>query len=340
MLFGAGVLLFTSKAIEKGRRSGPLHDRRMFWLLVFGMMHGYLVWYGDILVAYALCGMLAFVFRKAKISTLLVVGAVFFVVPVLLSLFGYATMDMWPQESIDENLKSWKPALADIAKEIELRSGSWTTQMEYRVPMTIFMETFVFFWFVFWRVLAMMLLGMALFKSGVLSAAKSNAYYIRMTLIGLVCGLALSSMGVYQNFEAEWEMGYSRFVGSQFNYFGSIFTALGYIGIVMLIAKSHVLQGFKKVMSAVGKMAFTNYILMSMIGMFIFYGNGLALFSQVERSEQMLFIAGVWIVMMIISPLWLKHFRFGPLEWLWRVLTYMKMQPFKKASDSAPSVTA
>ena len=331
ILFGAGLVLFTSKAIGKGHRAGPLHYRRIFWLLVFGMMHAYLIWYGDILVSYALCGMLVFLFRKQRVKTLLIVGSAFFLVPALMNLFAGATIDIWPQEAIDENMKSWQPALETINKEIAIRRSGWLGQMEFRVPQSVFMQTFVFFWFIFWRVMAMMLLGMALYKSGVLSAQKSKAFYARMAVLGILVGYSLSGWGVYENFRTGWELAYSRFFGSMFNYFGSLASALGYVGIVMLLAKANIAGGFKRVMSAVGKMAFTNYILMSLLMMFTFYGNGLGLFSKLERAEQMLVVVGIWLVIIIVSPIWLKHFRFGPLEWLWRVLTYWKYQPMKKA---------
>jgi uncharacterized protein len=327
ILFGAGVLLFSTRATAKGRRSGPLHYRRMFWLLIFGMLHAYLIWYGDILVAYSLCGMLVFLFRKMKPKKLIVWAGVFFIVPVLLSLFSGATMGFWPQESIDAGMESWKPSAEKIAEEIAAMQGGWLEQMEIRVPTALFMQTFVFFWFVIWRCMAMMLLGMALFKTGVLLAEKSGAFYLRMAIVGIVVGFALSGWGVYANFEAGWSMAYSQFFGSQFNYFGSVFTAFGYMGIVMLLAKSVKCGGIKRVLSAVGKMAFTNYILMSLMGMFIFYGNGLGLFSQVERAPQLLYVVAIWIVLLILSPIWLKYFRFGPLEWFWRVLTYWKYKP-------------
>jgi len=330
ILFGAGVLLFTSNAAAKGLRPGVLHYRRMFWLLIFGLLHAYLIWYGDILVAYSLCGMLVFVFRKKSIKTLLIVGGVFLIVPVLFSLFAGATTDFWPQESIDQNMKGWAPPPDAIANEIAIRSGSWLTQMQFRIEKAILLQTFVFFWFVFWRVMGMMLLGMALFKSGVLSANKSRSFYFGMALIGIPIGFLLSGWGVYENFKADWNMLFSQFFGSMFNYLGSVFTALGYIGVVMLIAKSSFLIRFKQVLSAVGKMAFTNYILMSLICMFVFYGNGLALFAKVELAPQLLFVLAIWIILLIISPLWLKYFKFGPLEWFWRLLTYLKLQSIKK----------
>ncbi len=330
ILFGAGVILFTSRAQEKNNHPGRLHYIRMFWLLIFGMMHAYLIWYGDILVAYSLCGMLVFLFRNKKVKTLLIVGSVFFIIPELFTFFAGATIQYWPSEAIDQNMESWKPALDSINKETTIRLGGWLKQMEFRVEQSIFMQTFVFLWFLFWRIMSMMLLGMALFKSGILQAGKSKYFYLIMAVTGIVTGYFLSGWGVFQNFKAGWDMAYSRFFGSMFNYFGSLFSALGYIGIVMLIAKSNSYNRFKLLMSSVGKMAFTNYILMSFFGMFLFYGNGLGLFSQVERAQQLIFVAIIWIVLMAFSSWWLKHFRFGPLEWLWRSLTYRKLFPIKK----------
>ena len=175
-----------------------------------------------------------------------------------------------------------------------------------------------------------MLLGMALFKWGVLSAIKSNSFYIKLSIFGLAIGYLIVGIGVFLNFRANWLVDFSMFVGSLFNYIGSIAVALGYIGLVMLICKSACCVNFKKLMSSVGRMAFTNYILMSVLAMFIFYGNGFGLFGRVERAEQILFVIGIWLIILILSPVWLRNFNYGPLEWFWRVLTYWKKQTFRK----------
>lgn len=327
ILFGAGIILFTDRALAKGRKTSAFHYRRMFWLLVFGLTHAYLIWYGDILVAYSLCGMLVYFFRKMSPKKLIIFGCLFFIVPVILAVGSGFTISYWPEESYNQNMQSWLPDALIINENITAMQGSWMEQMAIRVPSAIFMQTFLFFWSSMWRVMSMMLLGMALYKWGVLSANRSNIFYFRLTLIGLIAGYTITSIGVHQNFAHNWSMEYSMFLGSQFNYFGSVLVALGYIGIVMLICKSNQFAGFKNLLSSVGKMAFTNYILMSLIAMFIFYGNGFGLFGQVERSIQILIVLAIWIVLLVISPLWLKKFRYGPLEWLWRVLSYWGKQP-------------
>jgi uncharacterized protein len=322
ILFGAGVLLFTSRADLKGLNSAVLHYRRMAWLLIFGLMHAYLLWMGDILVSYSLCGMLVFLFRKKRPQVLLRIAFVFFVVPLLLdSLFAFS-MSYWPEESVRSTMESWSPGIEIIQHQLEIYRSAWLTQMELRIPQAIFMQTGLFFMGTFWRVMALMLLGMALFKWEVLSCGRSFRFYTKMAVIGLIVGYLLSGTGVFLNFTYQWTMEFSLFLGAQFNYVGSVAVALGYIGVVMLISKSTSYTVLNEAFSAVGRMAFTNYILMTLIGTLIFYGHGLGLYGSVERKFQIVLVLAIWILILIISPLWLRHFRFGPLERLWRALTY------------------
>lgn len=330
MLFGAGVLIFTENAMAKGRNCAALHYRRMAWLMVFGLLHGYLLWYGDILFTYSLCGMLLFVFRKLPARKLIWMGLGFFVVPIVLDFLFAFSMPYWPEEAVTSTMQSWKMNEDALFHYLAAYRGSWRDQMELRVPGYLFMQTGLFFMQTFWRVMSMMLLGMALFKLKVLSAELSRRAYLRLSLVGLVLGFFLSGTGVVLNFRMDWSMEFSMFLGKHFNYVGSVGTALGYVGLVMLIAKSSYFQGFKSAFSAVGRMAFSNYILMTLICTFLFYGHGLGLFGSVERKFQALVVVGIWILIMLISPLWLKYFRYGPLEGLWRSLTYGKWQPLKK----------
>jgi uncharacterized protein len=330
MLFGAGILLFVDKARVSNRKPGPLHYRRNFWLLLFGMVHAYLIWYGDILVAYSLCAFFVYVFRNKKPSSLLILGLVFFFVPVVIYLFFGYSIQFWPEEQLEASKQNWKPGIEVIQEQIEIMQGSWTEQMEKRVPTTIFMQTFLFFIYMFWRVTGLMLIGMALYKWKVLSAERSRQFYTKMLFIGLILGYSIVGYGIFKNFRMDWVYEYSMFIGSQYNYIASVLVSMGYIGLIMLICKSSGFKGFKHVFSAVGKLAFTNYILMSLICTFIFYGHGLGLYGQVERTGQILTVLGIWIFIMIISSIWMNNFKFGPIEWLWRSLTYWKIQPMKK----------
>lgn len=330
MLFGVGIILFTERALAKGKRAGRLHYRRNFWLFVFGMVHAYLIWYGDILVAYSLCAFFAFVFRKLKPKTLFIYSILFFIVPIIFTIGSGMTIQYWPEESYNQNLQSWLPNTETIEAELTAMRGNWIEQMDKRVPGSIFMQTFLFFWQTFWRVMSMMLLGMALYKWGIITAQKSKSFYIKMSLIGLGLGYLLSGIGIIQNYSHNWSMDFSMFAGTMFNYIGSVSTALGYIALVMLLSKSISGTGFKSLISNVGKMAFTNYLFMSILCTFIFYGHGLGLFGKVERSAQILIVLAIWITIIVLSHFWLKAYRYGPLEWVWRVLTYWRKQPMKK----------
>ena len=330
MLFGAGVLIFTENAMARGKNCAALHYRRMAGLMVFGLMHGYLLWYGDILFTYSLCGMLLFAFRKLPSRKLIWLGLCFFLVPVVLDFLFAFSMPYWPEEALTSTMQSWRMDESALHHYLTAYRGSWMDQMELRVPGYLFMQTGLFFLQTFWRVMSMMLLGMALFKGKVLSAELSRHAYLRLSVIGLLLGFFMSGSGVILNFRMEWSMEFSMFLGKHFNYLGSVATALGYVGLVMLIVKSSSYRRLKYTFSAVGRMAFSNYILMTVICTFLFYGHGLGLFGSVERKYQLLVLLGIWVLIMLISPLWLKSFRYGPLEGLWRSLTYGKWHPLKK----------
>lgn len=331
MLFGAGAILFTDRAKQKGKKAGLLFYKRMFWLLLFGLVHAYVIWYGDILTSYALCGSLVFLFRKLSSKNLIIIALAFFIIPVALNLMAGATIPSWPQEQYNESVGNWLYPDEKVQEQNAAYQGSWSDQMPVRAEMAFFMQSFLFFWSSGWRIVAMMLLGMVLYKKGILSAKKSNKFYWRLSVIGIGTGVLLSGIGVYYNFRANWHYDFSMFFGSQFNYFGSVSMALGYIGVIMLICKSLIGNYVLNLFSTVGKMAFTNYILMSVVAMFVFYGNGLGIFGQVERWEQILFVIAIWAIILIISPVWLKHYTYGLLEWLWRTLTYWKTPKFKKS---------
>ena len=137
MLFGAGIFLMTSHVEAAGRRPAPLHYRRMGWLMLFGLLHGSLLWYGDILYDYALCGMLVYLFRKRRPRTLMITGVIlFFVAPLLLYGYGYGYAQMPPHEQQLERQGMWQPTAEQIAKQNAVYRGGWLTQMSERLPET------------------------------------------------------------------------------------------------------------------------------------------------------------------------------------------------------------
>ena len=328
MLFGAGIVLMAERRAAAGRSAVGLHYRRMAGLMLFGLLHGYLLWYGDILFAYAICGLWVFLFRNKKPRTLLITGLIIVGVSAAVSVFWQATMPWWPPEAV-ENLRDtwWEPPPEAVAAELDAYRGGWSDQQTVRGPKTFYMETSHLLTDTMWRAGGLMLIGMALFKLGVLSAARSSRTYIAMVAAGASVGLPVVAFGVFFCEASGWNMYSAFFGGAQFNYWASILVALGWIGVVMLAYKTGVLPRLTSALSAVGRMALSCYLLETLICTTIFYGHGLGLYGSVERTGQIAIVAAVWAFLLVLCPIWMRHFRFGPFEWAWRSLTYWKLQP-------------
>lgn len=331
MLFGAGIVLMTSRRESADGRSAGVFYRRTGILLLIGLLHGHLLWYGDILHAYALCGFIVYLFRRKRPATLLTIGLLSVAFASALAIFFHWSMQFWPPEAMENPLKWWAPSENVVAAEIEAYRGGWSQQLPHRAETALFLQTWIFVMETAWRAGGLMLVGMGLFKLGVFSAKRSTGTYVMMTVVGLAVGIPLILYGVRRNFAAHWGLEACFFLGAQFNYWGSLFVASGWVGVVMLVCKSGVAPRLTRALAAAGQMAFTNYLLQTLFCTTIFYGHGFGLFGKVERVEQILIVFSIWIVLLVISPLWLGRFRFGPAEWLWRSLTYMKAQPMRRA---------
>ena len=334
MLFGAGMALMSERAASRGASATGVHYRRQFWLLVLGLAHAHLIWYGDILVPYALCGFLLYSLRNLKPRKLIVAGFAMTAVTPLFFLFTASTIPYWPPEASGPMQAGWAPAAAEVEAEIAVYRSGWLGQMSERVPDALELETSVFLLIFLWRSGGLMLVGMGLFKLGVLSARRSPAFYRRLATLGLGLGLPIVVAGVIFNTRHDFAFEHSMFQGSVFNYVGSLGVFLGYLALVMLAVQSGWLPGLQRRLQAAGRMAFTNYISQSVICTLIFYGHGLGLFERVDRLGQLGIVVAIWILQLLWSPWWLARFRFGPLEWLWRSLTYMKFQPMAVRSPA------
>jgi uncharacterized protein len=329
ILFGAGVIMIVSRIEAGGGSALKIYYRRIIMLILIGLAHAYLLWSGDILVAYGCCGLVVYLFRKARPSRLLIFGMLSISVSTAIYLFFGWSMKFWPPEAITGMMEFWKPTSEMIQIEIAARQDGWLGQLGYRIPNAIFMQTFVFAIWAGWRSGGLMLIGMALYKFGVITGERSRKFYAYMAVLGFIVGLPLVSYGIVRNFRADWSIYFSFFYGIQFNYWGSLFIGMAYIGVIMLICKTVRFKNTVKPLAAVGQMALTNYLFQTLICTTIFNGHGFGLFGEMPRYGQILIVFGIWIIQLIISPIWLSHFRFGPLEWFWRSLTYGKFQPMR-----------
>ncbi|MEM1173625.1 MAG: DUF418 domain-containing protein [Pseudomonadota bacterium] len=353
MLYGAGIVLLYERALARGKGAGGLFYRRSFWLLLIGLAHGAFVWFGDILFAYAFSGMIMFLFRKRSPKALIIIALFWFSVAPLLSYGGgFAMKGLEVQVSVlesrqadgeelnDEELamiEQWEqsrafmaPTPEDVQKDVDAYRGSYSDAFAYRNPMVQGFQIQGTLFFILWRAGGLMLLGMALMKLGVLQAKRSDRFYRNMMLAGYGLGLPIMAASSYLIYTIQWD-GLSMFqFGLTPNYYGSVFVALGHIGLVMTLVRSGVLAGLTSRFAAVGRMAFSNYLTHSIVMTSIFYGYGLNLYTEIPRVGQMLFVLGLIGLQLLYSPWWLARFRFGPAEWLWRSLTYWKRQPMRR----------
>ncbi len=330
MLFGAGVCLFADRAQAKTGGSAKLYYRRTFVLLLFGFAHGYLLFLGDILVAYALCGAWVYLLRNRRPRTQVVVALVLLMVPTALTVMISGAVPKLPPDAVAGMSSGWAPSAEKLAAIVDGMRGSFLQQVITRAPATITLQTIVMLLHFIWRVSGMMLLGMALYRTGVLSASKDEAWYRRVAVVGLPIGWALSAYGVYFNFSHAWVFERSMFLGTVPNYWGSIAVGFGYLSLVMIAVKRGWFAGLQSRLAAAGRMAFTNYIAQSVFAVVVF--NMFGLFGATPRWQQVLFIVAVWIAQLLYSPAWLARYRFGPLEWLWRAATYGHAPPMRRST--------
>ncbi len=326
MMFGAGIVLMSRHKDAVGAPVAGVHYRRMALLLVFGLMHAYLIWYGDILTPYAVCGMVVFWVRQWPVRRLFVAGG-------LLIAFGAgfhgltgvgAAVSPEMAEALNADMR---PSEEALAAEVASYRGGWLEQLRDRAGQAAEFQLFVFPLMFFWRLCGLMLIGMALFKSGFMSAALPTSVYALTALVGGGLGLSLVGLGAYWNDAAGFAPTNIVGFGALPNWFGSVGVALMWMALVMLLCQADAFSRVKRVLSSYGRMAFTNYIGQSVLATFIFYGHGLGLFGKLDRVEQVGVVVAIWAAQLAFSVVWLKYFRFGPLEWVWRSGVYLKAQP-------------
>jgi uncharacterized protein len=353
MLFGAGVVLLTSRAEERGGGAGAadIYYRRTLWLIAFGLLHAYFIWWGDILYGYGVAGLFLYPFRRQSARFLIVTGLFVLALVVPQAFFGaHHVKTLRAQASLAEveatagrplsdelrdaqdewreKMKEWKPSPEQVEKEIADHHAGYLTLFERRVEDVSEGQSAGFYRFGFFDVAGMMLLGMGLLKIGVFTAARSRRFYGLMMLAGYGVGVPISAFIAYRDLAANFDLleviyGYTGYD------LGRLCVALGHIGAVMLICKSGLLRWLTSRLAAVGRMALTNYLATSIVCTAFFDGFGLAEFGRLQRVELLYVMLAIWILQLFLTPVWLRRFRFGPTEWLWRSLTHWRLQPMR-----------
>jgi uncharacterized protein len=364
MLFGAGFVLMDSRAGARGASVLGVYYRRILWLLAIGVVHSYLIWDGDILVNYAETGLFLYLFRKLKPRTLILLGisAMLVLVPLIVGVAGAinfmkaATVrveaqikasqkptwldqkahDFWTR-NVQENFKRDPETLAkNWAEELAVHRGSYVQIVKHRAPHLLMGQTIGFLLGGGLFAASRMFLGMGLMKLGVFSAQRSWRFYTWLVALGYGIGLPLMVFDAIKLIQNSFSFDYLIMRGGIFyNAFGSFVVALGHVGMLMLVVQSGVIGWLTKRLAAVGRMALSNYLTHSLVCTTLFYGYGFGLFGYINRTGLAGIVLAIWIFQLIVSPIWLKHFRFGPAEWLWRSLTYWKIQPIVVSSQDS-----
>ncbi|MEL6304317.1 MAG: DUF418 domain-containing protein [Bacteroidota bacterium] len=311
-LFGAGLALLIDR-----KKPVPLATvlRRLSWLILFAVIHLIFIREGDILIWYALAGFLAIPFAKLPARLLFIIG-----IGLQVAVFIHYTYV--PISDMEPIL--WSTA-SDAHEEVShIMLGTVGGQIAARIEAARYYMIDLFAFGGVWiDTLGTMLLGMALLKNGFLSGKLPMKRYILWAIAGLALASAYYLLRPFLDIEDKFQGLMRSILGYAHRFGGAIVWSALIVGAVS--------AGWKgRWLSAVGRTAFTVYIMQSVIGLLLFSSLGLGWFGQLSLLQLMITTLLTWVFFLCAAPLWLRYFRFGPLEWAWRSLTYRKIQPFRR----------
>ncbi|MBI2687488.1 MAG: DUF418 domain-containing protein [Acidobacteria bacterium] len=347
MCFGAGVIYLTSRAEAKGVSAGDVYYRRTFWLMVFGMIHAYLFWYGDILYPYALYGLMLYPLRKMPARWLTTIGVLMVVATCVSTGFtakevkesrdSYRGIPEHAQLAKDVEgargsyqgmLHSWQPDKGKLDEELKAYRGTYAEAFANRSSARWSWDSQPYFSADSWDILAFMLIGMALAKRSVLAGSWPLRTYLLVAVAGMAAGTAIGAGAA--NHEAVNAFSPIAAMESWVVYqLVRLLMSVGYLAAIVGVVQLGWMTWLTGPLSAVGRMAFSNYIMHTLICTTLFYGHGFGWFGKLQRHELYYVVVSIWVLQLIVSPLWLRVYRFGPLEWCWRSLTYWQRQPMR-----------
>ena len=339
LLFGASMMLVIERAEVKQQSAARTHYARMFWLALFGLSHYFFLWFGDILFTYAMVGCLAFLMHRWEPKRLIKWALIVYTLGFVLwaAQFGSLQYLQWSaaQQGADpETLKTFREVMAsddfnpNIATELALHRGGWNEifadkMSEWWSPLIAVLQAIT-------ETLPLMMLGMAMKKNGFLTGDWDGADYRRwinyLLPAGLLLSAGLAAFAWMTNFNLVHVI--ANFIA--WGHWPRLMLTIAYAALLILWIKRLAGSGFLDRVAATGRAAFTNYLGTSIVMTSIFYGYGLGLFGYVSRPALWLFVLGAWAVMLLWSKPWLERFHYGPLEWLWRSLARMELQPMRR----------
>lgn len=325
-LFGFGFALQIARAEERGDLKASLFKRRLFWLLVIGLLHAYLLWSGDILSIYAVTSFLLILFRRKTNDSLLKWAFVLMLIPILTYILLYILFVAFAPPDVAATID--KSQLDSWNKNVQLVPQSSYLQIitGYNLDFIVGRYMGLFFQMRLPKILAMFLLGFYAYRRGYFQNLSSHQPFIRRILVyglvlGLICNIAFA---LSAKSEADFPPSPAGIVGVVTYAFGVPAMALFFIALVATLWQKMVWRRLLSFLAPVGRMALTNYLLQTVICVFIFYGYGFGQFGRFGALKVTLIALVIFLFQVFISGLWLKYFSYGPMEWIWRQLTYRR----------------
>ena len=364
MMFGASAVLILEEYAKRNNidSAAEFYFRRLLVLFLFGLFNAYiLLWSGDILYTYAIAGMFIFPFYRLPVKRLLLIAAVLMVLFSIKTTWDHhkpirlkkaadvalsvdttitpltnmqkADIDAWNSFESDRSIEKRKAIDED---QVARTKGDFWTFFIYSAGITYMLETDFFYNYFFLDALSFMLIGIALFKSGILIGKRSRRFYLLLFLIGYLIGLPIYYMTALNKVESHFNPYlFALNEPVSIHQFGRLALTLGNIALLNLLFKFPITAWIVKLMTPVGRMAFTNYLMQSIIGNLLFSGFAFGLFNELQRYELYFVVIAIWIFQIIFSHVWLRYFAIGPFEWLWRSATHWKWQKFELNSKKA-----
>ena len=337
LLFGIGFYYFMRKADEAGTGLIGVFRRRLLILLLIGALHVLLLWYGDILVIYALFGFIMTWFRRRSNRFVLIWAIVFLLIPVAFTamFYGAISMAMDIPEVAAELEAGFRQsemqfmALADRALQV-YSSGSFSEILRMRLTEYSYILGGIFTFFP--TVLSMFLLGLFAGRKGYLeNTTKHLSFFKKLLWISLPFAIAGNWLiATYTPLASHIEPSLELLILQIGFSAGGPATAFVYISLFVFWLHCGCGQWLVRKLAMAGRMALTNYLTQSIICTTIFYSYGLGLYGQVNLIYGILLTVVIFVVQLAWSDYWLRHFRFGPFEWAWRSMTYGRLQSMKR----------
>jgi uncharacterized protein len=325
MLFGVSIFLVGGEKSDEAR--GALLWRRLLWLGLFGLLHGVVLWYGDILLHYAYCGLLMMMMRSWSARRLLWIGSGLTLLWAVIAAVASWGMANLPAE-VAAQMEAARPVVTPeaIAEAVALYRSGWPAGLMENIEVWATFQLMASP-FLIPVTVPLMMLGLGLFKSGYLQGRAPLWTYFLIILVGGANLAAFAIWGWQDTMagEADPTKGLAAAAGG-----AAFLITLFYASILILLVRLG-LRPLVAWLAPVGRMAFTNYLTQTLIMVTLYYAPwGPMWFGQQGPAEMWLVVGAIWAAQIIWSPLWLSVFTMGPLEWIWRCLTYGRMVPIRK----------